>query len=149
MDKIKSFIKNKWTKTVFFVSLFVAYAVITTALLGTACMSKLLFGVPCPGCGLTRANLAALRFDFGEAFRMHPIWFVSVIGAGLLIFAVAKPELRKKKWFSGLWIALGAAMCVVFVIRIFTTAPEPPLDTADKSLLMLILDFFKGLFRAG
>ncbi len=40
------------------------------------CPAATLLGVPCPGCGLTRATLAALRGDFHMAFRLHPLFVV-------------------------------------------------------------------------
>lgn len=40
------------------------------------CPVALLSGTPCPGCGLTRASLAALRGDFAGAFALHPLAFV-------------------------------------------------------------------------
>ena len=30
-------------------------------------------GIPCPGCGLTRATLALLRGDVGTALHLHPL----------------------------------------------------------------------------
>lgn len=33
-------------------------------------------GVPCPGCGLTRATLSLLRGDVIGAYRLHPLVFV-------------------------------------------------------------------------
>lgn len=38
------------------------------------CPSALLFGLPCPGCGLTRALGHATHGQFHEAFLYHPIW---------------------------------------------------------------------------
>ncbi len=35
-----------------------------------------LLGIPCPGCGLTRASLLALTGDFSGALRLHPLVFV-------------------------------------------------------------------------
>ena len=40
------------------------------------CPSATLLGIPCPGCGLTRATLAALAGDFAQAFALHPLVFV-------------------------------------------------------------------------
>lgn len=47
-------------------------------ILDTGCVFYHMTGVPCPGCGMTRAYLAAMRLDFAEAFRMHPLWPVTV-----------------------------------------------------------------------
>ena len=35
-----------------------------------------LFGIPCPGCGLTRATLALAHGHLREAFAFHPLAFV-------------------------------------------------------------------------
>lgn len=56
-------------------------------------------GHPCPGCGLTRAMLALLSLDFGEALRLHPLspllgpllaWFL-VPGMWRFVVGVAPP----------------------------------------------------------
>ena len=38
----------------------------------TGCPFRFFFGISCPGCGMTRALLAALRLDFAAAFSYHP-----------------------------------------------------------------------------
>ena len=43
---------------------------------GWNCPIKYLTGVPCPGCGLSRALAALLRLDFWTALRFHPMVFV-------------------------------------------------------------------------
>jgi len=50
-----------------------------TALLFTGipiCPMAGVLGVPCPGCGLTRATLSLLRGDVRGAFHLHPLVFV-------------------------------------------------------------------------
>ena len=42
------------------------------------CPFKAITGIPCPGCGMTRAVLSACRGDFAGAFRYHPLWIVAV-----------------------------------------------------------------------
>ncbi len=55
------------------------------AFLGCPCPIREAIGVPCPGCGMSRAWLAALRFDFAEAFYYHPLfWVVPVVAIFLL-----------------------------------------------------------------
>lgn len=37
------------------------------------CLFRTFLGIPCPGCGLTRATLAAARGDLAGALRFHPL----------------------------------------------------------------------------
>lgn len=48
--------------------------------LGLSCIFQSFIGIPCPGCGMTRAVLAALRLDLQGAFRYHPMfWSLPVL----------------------------------------------------------------------
>jgi hypothetical protein len=38
------------------------------------CPMALILGLPCPGCGITRAFCFASHGHFAEAFRFHPLW---------------------------------------------------------------------------
>ena len=50
-----------------------AYFYVANLLFGGVCPSKIIAGLPCPGCGLTRAALLILRGDFVGSLRMNPI----------------------------------------------------------------------------
>jgi hypothetical protein len=50
-----------------------------------------LFGVPCPGCGLTRAVAALLALDFGLAVELHPL---SPLLVSVAAFAAADALVR-------------------------------------------------------
>jgi hypothetical protein len=56
------------------------------------------FGVPCPGCGLTRATLALFRGDLRAALHFHPLvllltpLFVSFMGVALWELLRAPPH---------------------------------------------------------
>lgn len=53
------------------------------------CPTKLLFGIPCPGCGITRAFNLLLNGEIKEAFMMNPnifiVVFLIIIAPPLLI----------------------------------------------------------------
>ena len=42
----------------------------------TGCPFRFFLGISCPGCGMTRAILAALHLDFSAAFAYHPLFFL-------------------------------------------------------------------------
>lgn len=106
------------------------------------CPSAALLGIPCPGCGLTRATLALLRGDVGGAFHFHPLVFVlSPLFIGLLANAlvdyVRGPIQRapRRRWNTpwlgpALWLLL-ALMLGVWGARFFGAfggpAPVRPL----------------------
>ena len=62
------------------------------------CPTALFLGVPCPGCGLTRATLALLRGDFATALHLHPLVFLLTplfayaLGVSLLDYVRGSPS---------------------------------------------------------
>lgn len=52
------------------------------------CLFKLMTGLPCPTCGLTRAVMAMARFDVGAAFVLNPLAVAATaVGVMYLIYA--------------------------------------------------------------
>ena len=93
------------------------------------CPFALITRHPCPGCGLTRATLALAQGHVHEALQFHPL---SLIIAPLVIAAFsynAVTYVLRGRWFSaeavqgrvvtGLGIALGAAVIIVWIARFF------------------------------
>ena len=80
------------------------------------CLIRSITGIPCVGCGLSRAWLAALRLDFYSAFRHHPMfWSVPV----LVLFALFDGKLFRKNIWNGLvLIGLIAGLVVCYIVRI-------------------------------
>ncbi len=52
---------------------------------GGLCIFRRATGFPCPGCGMTRAVLAALHGDFSAAFAYHPLWILLPVFTYLLL----------------------------------------------------------------
>ena len=72
-------IKNLKSKLIITLLIFV-YAVVLYMLPGISCPVLALTGIRCPGCGMTRALISALRFEFCRAFEYHSMfWAVPVL----------------------------------------------------------------------
>lgn len=80
-------------------------------LLDITCPIKWLTGVSCPGCGMTRAYLRLLHFDFHGAWEFHPLFWT------LPVIAVAAFLLRKRS--PAAWKAVISVAVVLFFIAYF------------------------------
>lgn len=91
------------------------------------CPTRLGLGVPCPGCGLTRATLAGLQLDFAGVLRFHPL---APLLTPLVVWTLAKPVLLALGWVKQEWLdrlpripqpfywALGIAMAGLWIARL-------------------------------
>ena len=117
--------------------------VLLNLLCGTVCPLRILFGIPCPGCGLTRGFLSLLRLDFASAVRMHPLspaFFLL-----LLLFPVFRYGKREcfGVW-TGLFVLLLVLLLPIYFWRMLTVFPgEAPMDlTFRESLFYRLVHFF-------
>jgi len=53
----------------------ILFSVIGIFYLSLGCPFRLLSGISCPGCGMSRAVVSLLSLDFNQAFTMHPLVF--------------------------------------------------------------------------
>lgn len=70
-------IKDLKTKLLFTAGYFTDCALFYA--LKITCLFKPLLGITCPGCGMTRATISALRFDFSAAFSHHYMFWAMPI----------------------------------------------------------------------
>ncbi|HEX6276690.1 MAG TPA: DUF2752 domain-containing protein [Polyangiaceae bacterium] len=103
---------------------FIAGAAAFVAVGPPMCPTALFFGIPCPGCGLTRATLALLSGDFGAALRFHPLVvvltpvFAYAVGTALFDYVrggPAGPGSRWLEWFS-VRTRYGAALALLVAV---------------------------------
>ena len=84
--------------------------------LNVKCIFLSLFDIPCPGCGMTRALLAALRLDFKQALFYHPMfWSIPVLGA---YFLFDGGLFKKKLWNNLLLCAIGIGFIAVWITKL-------------------------------
>ncbi|MBO5142385.1 MAG: DUF2752 domain-containing protein [Clostridia bacterium] len=82
------------------------------------CMSKKLFGIICPTCGVTRCLTNILSLNLIEAFKYHPSFFILIMYCGLLDIIYIINTIFKKKYCAKLYPSIGL-VCVFFAIFIF------------------------------
>ena len=112
-------------------------ALVALGLPGWLCPVRTLTGVPCPGCGLSRAVIALLGGRWGRAVEMHA--FAPIALASLLLVGVAGvlPERRREALASavtrveartGVSVWLGLAFVLYWLFRLLYTRPtlNPP-----------------------
>ena len=111
------------------------------AALGHGCPIRWLTGIPCPGCGLSRAYLALLQGDLVGAFAFHPLfWAVPV-----LILAVWWKGPRGKKAARFLAFFLGAAFLLVYIWRLASGNPYMEISV-EESLSARFLGLIRKAF---
>ena len=107
------------------------------------CPFKALTGLPCPGCGMTRAFLHLIEGDVAGAFHFHPLFWLVPLLFIVVIFRhksfVSKIYDSRKFWLGGIILVLG-----VYAIRGYFYFPDhAPLDfEADALIPRLIASLF-------
>lgn len=116
-----------------------------TLCVGSACPIALLTGLPCPGCGLTRACIAALTLHWKEAFALHPLFLLIPVVGALVVLGTAKPAVCRTRPFEFGTIALAAVFLVCYVVRMILLFPHTaPYAYNYTSLLGLIIRACSG-----
>ena len=86
------------------------------------CASRMLFGVECPGCGLTRSFVSLAAGDLQESLRFHRVgWLLALALIGQLPYRVyALWELRwrtvERSWLTWFGYLLIAALIVNWLL---------------------------------
>ncbi len=87
------------------------------------CPFDYFLGIPCPGCGMTRAFFALLRLDFEEAFYYHPLFFVVIVAAVIILLYFLKIIKMRSKTKNLLLGFVSILFFIVYFIRLFDNDP--------------------------
>ncbi len=109
-----------------------------TILTGHTCFTRLLFGIPCPWCGITRALVLMVTGRFADSWRMHPMaGFYVILAAAWFVTHVTG---KGKTLFVAGFAVIMAVTIAVFIFRLPGMFPaEPPLDYNPDNLLARFL----------
>ena len=138
IDDIKS---AKWA-----IMLIIAYFVLFRRYIYTICPVVLMTGYPCPGCGMTRAALRLLRFDFLGAWEMHPFIYAVVIL--MIMFGVNRYLLNEKYncQLKVIIIFIAFAMIVFYIWRMYTMFPTTtPMTYYNGNCMRRLLNLLRFL----
>jgi len=103
----------KLKRTAVIVVLLGSYMFFMNLLTGSSCVFMSFIGVPCPGCGLTRAYASLFSLDIRSAFIWHPMfWAVPVF----IIAWLCKKYIKSKYPGQTLLLYLYEPLLFVLVI---------------------------------
>ncbi len=105
----------------------------------TTCPWAGLLGVPCPGCGLTRATWAILNGHPADAIALHPFVLVAVPALGIMLLLLAlRRGVSDASWLASprlarigerVAVAIALAMVALWLARFLGACHGPvPVD---------------------
>lgn len=107
---------SQW-KTKLLLSLVYMGVVILFYSLRLSCVFQTIFGIVCPGCGMTRATIAALHLHFKEAFGYHPMfWSMPIL---YLYFWIDGGLFRKGIWDKVILWGIGAGFVLNWLLKLW------------------------------
>lgn len=91
------------------------------------CFSRRVLGLPCPGCGMTRAFAHLAKGQWGAALAAHPLAPVLAIEFVLIWLAWGRAALRNPSptppaWLTPAVLAHVAVLCALWLGRLSTGA---------------------------
>lgn len=141
MKEIKQIVRENWVAGV----ISILALLIMDFIFDSVCYSTILFGIPCPGCGITRATKLLLTGHVHESLQMHPLLFLVILGV------ILYPILRKNVTNYTVIIKTYVVVCAVifigfYIYRMYRYYPnlEPMVYRKDNYLgkiLTRIKDF--------
>lgn len=84
---------------------------------GMGCLILKLTGIPCFGCGMTRACISLMQFDISMAWYYHPLSFLLPFLLVALLFAKKMP-----KWLIKVIVIV---VVILFIVVYFVRLSDP------------------------
>lgn len=98
------------------------------------CPLRMLFGIPCPLCGISRAFLCLFTGHFAKSFYYHPLWPIAVIA--FMLFVLDRKSIihlsRRQIRIGEITVAVLLVIC--YIIRHIMHSPVVEIHF-DESLI--------------
>ena len=117
------------------------YILLGNLIMSKRCPMRMLFGIPCPGCGTTRAFLFLIQGKFSEAAISNPLWIYIVVSGTIFLFnryfvtstSVSESITKILKIF----IVVAVTLCIVYYIyrMIYWFPDKAPMVYDPENLL--------------
>ncbi len=82
------------------------------------CPFRLLFKIPCPFCGISRAFMSASHFHMKEAFAFHPLWPLIVLALLTELLKALKIVKISNRLYNIGAALLGLCILICYIIRL-------------------------------
>lgn len=126
---------NQWLQKPLAGIIIIGLAVLAWILVSPGCILREITGLPCPGCGMTRALLLLLHGDLMGAWQMHPLfWVPPLLFSVALVLTIFAPN-KLAKWIRPCGFAIVTLFIVVYLVRMFLFFPnQEPLTYLEESI---------------
>ncbi|MBY0757022.1 DUF2752 domain-containing protein [Clostridium sardiniense] len=129
MKRVKSFF------TIFSISIFIL-------LFNTKCIFKSIIGVPCPGCGLTRAWISFINGNISEAFYWHPLFLMIPALAILILLYFKGSFIKYRRYILIAIVTIVGLYIIIYIVRMVILFPSvEPLDYNRQSFINRLINY--------
>lgn len=136
MNELIELVKKYWVGII----LSIIAMIIFNYIFGSVCFSTIVFGIPCPACGITRATLLLLTGHFRESFQMHPLLILVILG--IITYVIIKKRLKNYRFFIKIYVIICLVIFVVFYIyrmKLYYPNLEPMVYRQDNYLHKIVI----------
>ena len=119
------------------------YTAVSNLLFHAFCPLIIFCGLPCPGCGISRASVYFLTGRWHQAWQMNPMIFL--IAAAAFYFSCSRYLFgRKTAGIKVIVISLLALLVVVYGVRMYLYFPNRvPYVYTENNMITRLLSFFQ------
>ena len=141
MRRIGQDVKNLWPA----VLALSVYTILVNAVFHAFCPMLLITGIPCPGCGMSRALLLLLTGHPAESVKMHPL--APLVLVILIYIGWNRYIIGRKSKMIPLFAGIGIVLLVTcYLIRMYYLFPgNQPLLYMENNLFSQTIPYYKQI----